>query len=167
MSFSVLPCFSRKLGEPCRLDGASAGRLTCVHLACTRGAHLFDHSTPACVCHGRSQACCGADLGLLDLLQFQSKLPGLLLYAVTLGGYSGDALLQHGSISTLLSQAENAPYNLNFTLDPFDGHRVRLCSLHHHPQYRVSKISTINSARQILLGFSGHAAVERNLHQIQ
>ena len=71
----------------------------------------------------------GADLGLLDLLQFQSKLPGLLLYAVALGGYSGDALLQRGSISTLLSQAENKPYNLNFTLDPVNNHRVRLCSL--------------------------------------
>ncbi len=70
-----------------------------------------------------------ADLGLLDLLQFQSKLPGLLLYAVALGGYSGDALLQRGSISTLLSQAENKPYNLNFTLDPVNNHRVRPCSL--------------------------------------
>ncbi len=68
-----------------------------------------------------------ADLGLLDLLQFQSKLPGLLLYAVALGGYSGDALLQRGSISTLLSQAENAPYNLNFTLDPINNHRVWPC----------------------------------------
>ncbi|CAL5228405.1 g11533 [Coccomyxa viridis] len=64
------------------------------------------------------------NLGLLDLLQFQSKLPGLLLYAVALGGYSGDALLQRGSISTLLSQAENKPYNLNFTLDPVNNHRL-------------------------------------------
>ena len=65
-----------------------------------------------------------ADLGLLDLLAFQSKLPGMLLYAVTLGGYSGDTLLQRGSIDTLLTQAENTTYALNFTLDPLDSHRV-------------------------------------------
>ena len=65
-----------------------------------------------------------ADLGLLDLLAFQSKLPGMLLYAVTLGGYSGDILLQRGSIDTLLTQAENTTYALNFTLDPQDSHRV-------------------------------------------
>jgi hypothetical protein len=65
-----------------------------------------------------------ADLGLLDLLAFQSKLPGMLLYAVTLGGYSGDILLQRGSIDTLLTQAENTTYALKFTLDPQDSHRV-------------------------------------------
>jgi hypothetical protein len=65
-----------------------------------------------------------ADLGLLDLLAFQSKLPGMLLYAVTLGGYSGDTLLQRGTIDTLLTQAENTKYALNFTLDSQDSHRV-------------------------------------------
>ena len=71
------------------------------------------------------RSCCSrADLGLLDLLSFQSKLPGLLLYSVAIGNYSGDALLKAGNISTLLSQAENQTYALNFTIDPLNNHRV-------------------------------------------
>ena len=72
--------------------------------------------------------CCScADLGLLDLLSFQSKLPGLLLYSVAIGNYSGDALLKAGNIDTLLSQAENQSYPLNFTIDPRNNHRVWSC----------------------------------------
>lgn len=69
--------------------------------------------------------CCAADLGLLDLMAMQNKLPGLLLYSVALGGYNGDSLLQRGSVQTVLSLATKQPFNLNFTLDPLDAHRVR------------------------------------------
>ena len=69
-----------------------------------------------------------ADLGLLDLLQLQDKLPGLLLYHVSLGGLNGDQLLQRGSIDTLLSLATGEPYPLNFSIDPTNAQRVR-CSL--------------------------------------
>lgn len=68
-----------------------------------------------------------ADLGLLDLLALQDKLPGLLLYSVSLGGVSGDTLLQQGSVSTLLSLATGQNYNLNFSLDPTNNQRVRAC----------------------------------------
>lgn len=64
-------------------------------------------------------------MGLLDLVAMQDKLPGLLLYSVALGGYDGDTLLQRGNVQTLLSMATSRPYNLNFTLDPVDSHRVR------------------------------------------
>ena len=66
-----------------------------------------------------------ADMGLLDLMALQDKLPGLLLYSVALGGYDGDTLLQRGSVQTVLSLATSQPYNLNFSLDPVDNHRVR------------------------------------------
>ena len=75
--------------------------------------------------HRRGDGCWCADLGLLDLLSFQSKLPGLLLYSVAIGNYSGDALLKAGNIDTLLSQAENQSYPLNFTIDPLNNHRVQ------------------------------------------
>lgn len=68
-----------------------------------------------------------ADLGLLDLLQLQDKLPGLLLYHVSLGGLNGDQLLQRGSIDTLLSLATGQPYPLNFSVDPTNAQRVRFC----------------------------------------
>ena len=64
-------------------------------------------------------------MGLLDLMALQDKLPGLLLYSVALGGYNGDTLLQRGSVQSVLSLATAQPYNLNFTLDPVDNHRVR------------------------------------------
>lgn len=65
-----------------------------------------------------------ADLGLLDLLQLQDKLPGLLLYHVALGGFNGDTLLQDGTVSTILSAATGESYPLNFTIDPQDNRRV-------------------------------------------
>ena len=69
-------------------------------------------------------ALCCTDLGLLDLLQLQDKLPGLLLYHVSLGGLNGDTLLQRGSIDTLLSLATGDPYPLNFSVDPTNAQRV-------------------------------------------
>ena len=74
-----------------------------------------------------------ADLGLLDLLQLQDKLPGLLLYHVALGGLNGDTLLQQGSVDTLLSLATGQSYPLNFSVDPTNAQRVRHLSL---DQYR-------------------------------
>lgn len=65
-----------------------------------------------------------ADLGLLDLLQLQDKLPGLLLYHVALGGFNGDTLLQDGTVSTILSAATGESYPLNFTIDPQNNRRV-------------------------------------------
>jgi hypothetical protein len=66
-----------------------------------------------------------ADLGLLDLLQLQDKLPGLLLYHVALGGYNGDTLLKTGSVPTILSSATSQNYSLNFSIDPLNNQRVR------------------------------------------
>ena len=70
--------------------------------------------------------CMRADLGLLDLMRMQAKLPGLLLYSVLIGGYDGNALLQRGSVGSLLGPATGhaGNYSLNFTRDPYDPTRV-------------------------------------------
>ena len=71
--------------------------------------------------------CVRADLGLLDLMSMQDKLPGLLLYSVLIGGYDGNALLQRGDVGTLLGPAtgQAGNYSLNFTRDPYDPSRVK------------------------------------------
>ncbi|BDA48212.1 Uncharacterized protein sll1483 at N-terminal half [Coccomyxa sp. Obi] len=77
------------------------------------------------------------NLGLLDLLQLQDKLPGLLLYHVSLGGLNGDQLLQRGSIDTLLSLATGQPYPLNFSIDPTNAQRLVVSTVHPGNQART------------------------------
>ncbi|CAL8466019.1 g5555 [Coccomyxa elongata] len=77
------------------------------------------------------------NLGLLDLLQLQDKLPGLLLYHVSLGGLNGDQLLQRGSIDTLLSLATGQPYPLNFSVDPTNAQRLVVSTIHPGNQART------------------------------
>ena len=66
-----------------------------------------------------------ADLGLLDLMSMQDKLPGLLLYSVLLRGYDGNSLLQRASVPTVLGPATGKNYPLNFTQNPYNPTQVR------------------------------------------
>jgi hypothetical protein len=66
-----------------------------------------------------------ADLGLLDLMSMQDKLPGLLLYSVLVGGYDGNSLLQRASVPTVLGPATGGSYPLNFTQNPMDPTQAR------------------------------------------